>query len=347
MITLLVICLVGIGIFVYFSRGFIISMFSLLIKESVRQASEENEQKLKEQSKFIEKNLESKNDLILDVLKNVTAELRQNQEKAFNLSTVIDEHKKTTEKLLHETSTLSRTLSNNQLRGAFGQEMAESLLKLVGFVKPTHYISQEQQTTGNRPDITFYLPNNTKLNIDVKFPFQALKSYFDTEKTDQKEEYLNTFRKDIKARFKELKTRDYINPEDNTVDFVIMFVPNEMTFSFIYEQCQAEYEDARKNKIFICGPVSFVAVLRMIQQFSDNIRYQKNLSKIVGYVQAFEKEYEKYGVEFEKLGNKIKDACNVYNEVSGTRNSKLTSLINDIKSVKELPVPEGDVASQE
>ena len=27
-----------------------------------------------------------------------------------------------------------------------------------------------------------------------------------------------------------------INPEENTVDFVVMFIPNEMIFSFIYER---------------------------------------------------------------------------------------------------------------
>ena len=53
-------------------------------------------------------------------------------------------------------------------------------------------------------------------------------------KTQKK--YLADFKTDIKNKIKEITTRNYISPEENTVDFVIMFIPNEMIFSFIYEK---------------------------------------------------------------------------------------------------------------
>lgn len=288
---------------------------------------------IKKQSTKLAEN--KSNDELCKTINDVKAELRNSQDKTLSLSTIISEHKTTTEKLQYETNKLSKTLSNNQLRGAFGQEIAQDLLKIIGFVNGIDYTTQEQQNTGNRPDITFYLPNKTKINIDVKFPLQSFQHYIDTENTAQKKEFLTRFKTDIKARIKEIATKDYINSKENTVDFAIMFIPNENIFSFIYEHFKEEHDHAFKNKIFICGPVSFASVLRIIRQFSDNINYQKNLMTIISHIKTFEKECIKSREELNKLGKKINDVSNVYDELSGTRDRQLTKAIDKINSIDE------------
>src|SRR6185436_14359572 len=111
--------------------------------------------------------------------------------------TIISEHKDITESLQLTTDNLRKILSNNQLRGSFGQEVAEDLLKMAGFVKGQNYTSQEQQeTTGNKPDFTVLLPDKTKINIDVKFPFQALQRLQETEDKEQQKKYLTDFKND-------------------------------------------------------------------------------------------------------------------------------------------------------
>ncbi|MDO8552142.1 MAG: DNA recombination protein RmuC [bacterium] len=293
--------------------------------------------------KLNDQSLEAKKDLILESVKNMREEINRSQDRLVktdekrvtefeNLRTLMSEQKAVTQSLQLTTDNLRRVLSNNQMRGSFGQEVAEDLLKMAGFVKGQNYSSQEQQGSGNKPDFTILLPDGTKVNIDVKFPFQALQRLQETEDKEQQKQYLAEFKGAIKTKMKEVTTRDYINPEENTVDFVIMFIPNEMIFSFIYEKFDDVWRDGMKSKVVMCGPFGFVAILRMIQQSYENFKYQKDLHNIIAQIKIFETEYIKFSESLDTLGDKILLVDKQYQVVSGVRDRQLTKVIDKIRS---------------
>jgi DNA recombination protein RmuC len=111
-----------------------------------------------------------------------------------------------------------------------------------------------------------------------------------------------------------------------------MFIPNEMIFSFIYERFDDVWRDAMKNKVVMCGPFSFTAILRMVQQSYDNFKYQKDLHKIISHIKVFQNEYSKFSKALDLLGQKIKSADKEYEIVSGTRDRQLTKIIDKINS---------------
>jgi DNA recombination protein RmuC len=111
-----------------------------------------------------------------------------------------------------------------------------------------------------------------------------------------------------------------------------MFIPNEMIFSFIYENFDDVWRDALKNKVVMCGPFSFTAILRMVQQSYDNFKYQKDLHKIISHIRVFESEYAKFNEAFNSLGQKIYSVSKEYDTVSGVRDRQLTKIIDKIKS---------------
>src|SRR5690606_13355165 len=121
------------------------------------------------------------------------------------------------------------------------------------------------------------------------------------------------------AKIKQVTTRDYINPEDKTVDFVLLFIPNEMIFSYIYDKLNDVWRDAMEKKVVFVGPFSFTALLRMIKQSYDNFRVQGNIQNIIGHVRGLEKEFEKFTLEFEKFGDRIDSLSKQYDQVSRTR----------------------------
>lgn len=298
---------------------------------------------------FKEKNiqkelLDEKKDYLKELISEIKGELEKNQKKIEtaekerisefgSLRTIIEEHKLATSELKVSTDNLKNILSNNQLRGRYGEEVAEDLLKVAGFVKGENYIVNSKQNTNfNRPDFTVFLPDKTKINIDAKFPLAALLKY---KETDDKQ-YIKVFEKDVKEKIKQVLTRDYINPEEGTVDFVILFIPNEMIFSFIYDHLNEVWGEAMKKKVILAGPFSFTAILRMILQAHTNFTYQQNLYEIIGLIKTFEDEYNKYSVEFNKLGGQIEAISKTYNNVSITRDKKLTKVIDKIKGEKML-----------
>src|SRR3989344_5999971 len=275
------------------------------------------EEKLKAQKDDIKTDLNNKKDAIEKMVKQIGEDMAKNNKRledsdkdrigSFSVLTQeLKNQKILTEQLKITTEGLKNVLSNNQLRGQFGEQVAEDLLKMAGFVgNVDYYYNKSQEGSGNRPDFTVLLPDGVKINVDAKFPYANLQKYIETEDKESRKNHLKAFEMDIKEKIKQVTTRDYINPEDNTVDFVILFIPNEMIFSFIYENMNVTWADAMRKKVVFVGPFSFSATLRLIRQSYANFKIQNNVGKIVTLIKEFEKEYEKYNEEFVKIGVRI------------------------------------------
>lgn len=305
-------------------------------------------EKLGDKTEQINIDLKNKKDAIEKMVQEVLSELDKSQSKleiaekdrvgSFNgLREAIDNNRKITEQLSVTTEGLKKTLSNNQMRGAFGEKVAEDLLKQSGFVIGTDYTKQESEGSG-RPDFTLYLPDKTKINIDSKFPYSAIVKMSESEDNEQKKQYLKEFEKDIKDKINQVSTRDYIDPEKNTVDFVVVFIPNEMIFSFIYEKFPNILEEAFNKKIIFAGPFSFIAILRMVRQAYENFRFQKDIQGIITQIKVFGNEYVKFSQEFDKFGDKINSLQDQFLKVSQTRNNKLQKVIDKISVSESEPL---------
>ena len=309
-----------------------------ILKEERERFTELSDEKMKRNEQY----LEGKKDLIKEMVEKIDSGLRDSQKKIdlsekerigefSKLKTILEEHKNITGELKNSTENLKNILSNNQLRGKYGEEVAENLLKMAGFVKGINYDSNlSQETNANRPDFTIYLPDKSKVNIDVKFPYSNLQNYQEVENEKEKREYFAKFKTDVKQKIKQITTRDYINPEEKTLDFVILFVPNEMIFSVINDKLYDVVEEANKKKVAIVGPVSFITFLRIIHQSYDNFKIQEDLHRVVGLIGKFKQEYLKYNNELDRLGDKIKSTSKQYDIVETTRTRQLTKIVEKI-----------------
>lgn len=248
------------------------------------------------------------------------------------LTEKLEEQKALTNQLKVTTEGLKNVLSNNQMRGQFGEQVAEDLLKMSGFVAGVNYDKQVVGESSSRPDFTVYMPDGMKINIDSKFPYQNLVKMSEAEGKEEKEKYKRAFEQDIKTKIKEVTSREYINPEENTVDFVVLFIPNEMIFSFIYDRFPDVWQDAMGKKVILAGPFSFTAILRMVHQAYDNFRYQKNVATIIGYIKKFGEEFENYNKSFKDLGARIESLQKQYVAVDTTRTNQLIKIVNKIKT---------------
>ncbi|MBP9798376.1 DNA recombination protein RmuC, partial [Candidatus Woesebacteria bacterium] len=239
------------------------------------------QQKLGAEKQEIKTDLDNKRREFEKLIESVQKELRDNDKTSQSIIQQIKDHEKITKDLSITTEGLRKVLTNNQLRGQFGEQVAEDLLKMVGFVKGVDYEYNKAQSSQSRPDFSIFLPDKTRINIDVKFPYANLQKATETDDRAQKEQYLKLFAQDVKQKIAQVTTRDYINPEERTVDFVILFVPNEMIFSYIYDKMNEIWKDGMTKKVILAGPFSFTAILRMVRQAYDNFRYQKNIHHIV------------------------------------------------------------------
>lgn len=302
------------------------------------------------------KELESKKELIDQQLEKVTEALekvsktaidleKDRVEKFGQLSTQLKMAGEQTTALRETTDSLREVLSSSQARGQWGERMAEDILDFAGFVENINYSKQQTIEGGSRPDFTFFLPQDLKLNMDVKFPWDNYKKFVETESEIEKKTYLKAFLGDVKKRMKEVTNSDYINPGQNTVDCAIMFIPNESVFSFIQHEDSSIFDEGIKNKVIACSPLTLFAVLAIIRQAVDNFSFEQTSNEMLTLMGEFKKQWEKFIKNMDDLGKRLDSAKNEFDSLTSTRKKQLERPLDKLDNLRQqrgLPVSPDD-----
>jgi len=246
-----------------------------------------------------------------------------------------------TSKLQETTEKLRQALASTKARGQWGERMAEDILRLMGFVEGFNYQKQSAGVTApTRPDYTFFLPQGRKINMDVKFPLDNYLHYLEAAGDKERENYKQQFLKDVRARIKEVTTRDYINPEDNTLDYVLVFIPNEQVYAFINENDPSLLDESLKKKVILCSPITLYAVLAIIRQAMENFNLQNTAGQILNLLDSFYKQWQAFVKSLEKMGKKIEEAQKEFESLNSTRKNQLEKPLRQIETIKKQVQPE-------
>lgn len=260
-------------------------------------------------------------------------QLEQDRNKKFGeITTAIDEHRKLTQELKTTTEGLSKVLSNNQTRGQWGERIIEDILLSAGLIEDIHFERQKKLGNSNvKPDITLLLPNQRRVAIDVKFPYSEIQKMALAETQKAKDDHLKTFARDLKEKIGQIEKRGYINIEEGTLDYAIMFVPNEMLFSFINQQFPDIIDEAMSKKVMIVSPFTFLIVARTVMESYRNFMMENNLRKIIGYIHDFIEEWGKFTKEFDKFDDTLTKMRTQFDKITSTRYKRMDLRIRRIE----------------
>ena len=233
-------------------------------------------------------------------------------------------------------SSLRDILANTQVRGQWGERMAEDVFRLIGFVEPVNYVKQATITDGSsRPDFTIFMPNDKKLNMDAKFPFTNYMKYVEAAAEQEAQEYSRAFLRDVRDRTREVVGRDYINAEDNTLDYVLVFIPNEPMFHYILQQGPELVEEALRNKVVLCSPISLFAILGVIRHALDNFAIEQASNEILSQIGAFDRQWERFVKQMDLVGNRMELAQKGFESLRGTRRRALERPLERIEAIRQ------------
>jgi DNA recombination protein RmuC len=324
--------------------------FLKLANETLSKQTQTGEKELEGKKKLIDQTLTAMKEDLQSVQHLVTNLEKDREQKFGELTSQLKQTTEQTRKLQETAGHLKTALASTKVRGQWGERMAEDVLRLAGFIEGINYIKQKTlETASTRPDYTFLLPQELKVNMDVKFPLDNYLRYFETEAESDKETYKSQFIKDVKNRIKEVTSRDYINPEENTVDYVIVFIPNEQVYAFINENDSSLMDDALRNKVILCSPITLYAILAVIRQAVDNFNLEKTAAQIMSLLGAFHKQWNNFVNSMERMGKRIEDTQKEYYTLTSTRRNQLERSLRKIEDLRSqtgisaTPAGEGDI----
>ncbi len=245
-------------------------------------------------------------------------------------------HAEITQTLSESARALREAMASPTARGQWGERMAEDVLRLAGFIENVNYVKQTQLdgATG-RPDFTFPLPKGHELYMDVKFPMAGYLRFMDATTDAERQAHRAAFLRDVRLRVKELAKRDYARQSAReSVDYVLMFLPNEQLTGFIQEHDPQLIDDAMSQRVVMCSPLTLFAFLGVIRQAYDNFVIEQASDQILALIGKFGIQWQKYSEALERTKVKFEQLDRQFDELVGTRKRQLEKPLHQLDAVR-------------
>ncbi len=328
-----------------------------VITESSKQIITLAEQALKAQSAAGAAEIEGKKGLIdqslaamnerLERLRGFVQQVESERQKHYGqLSTSLSALSSTTE-------SLRNALAGSKRLGAWGERMTEDVLQLAGMTEGVNYTKQSSEAAedSGKPDFTFFMPNELVVNMDVKFPLEKALGYLDADDEQRKaagKEFVSAVRGHVRVVASDKK--GYINPTGGTVNYAIVFIPNEQVYSLAMELDRQLMDEAMKMRIVMCGPLTLYAMLSVIRSAAENANIVKTADEVIKLLGVFNKQWQKYREVIDKMGNRIDEVKKAHDDLVGTRMRMLERpliKIDELRTTRELPVDNSEADEEE
>ena len=244
--------------------------------------------------------------------------------------------------LSQRTQNLNDVLSSSQARGQWGERLAEDMLRAAGFVEGVNYKKQHTIDGGGKPDYLFDLPPDRILFMDVKFPLDKYAEFVGATDEAVKTLAKKSFVRAVKDRVDELAKRDYAErASENTLDYVLLFVPNESINGFVHEADPQLIDYALGKKVVLCSPLSLYSFLVVIRQATDSFHTEHTAAQTMQLINQFKRQWDMYVASLQKVKKSFDSMHDDLESLTvGTRFKELnrrTRKIDELRLQRNIP----------
>ncbi|MFP3901272.1 MAG: DNA recombination protein RmuC [Acidimicrobiia bacterium] len=266
---------------------------------------------------------------------------RERAEQHGRVETRLAEVASASARLADTTQSLRQALANPTARGQWGERMADDVLRAAGLVEGMSYRKQSATAAGTVPDFTFLLPGGRVLHMDVKFPIDNYLRYLEATTDTERDSYRTAFVRDVRARVKELSGRVYID-RDETLDEVLLFIPNEAVYAFVHQHDRDLVEVALAQKVVLCSPCTLFSVLAVIRQAVEQTRLQRTSDEILRALAGFEQQWGRFIEALDKVGRSFDSVRRSFDDLSGPRRRQLERQLDRVAELRSRTLGEGE-----
>lgn len=209
--------------------------------------------------------------------------------------------------------------SNNKAVGNWGEVILLNLLEGMGLQEGKDYVQQEtikdvdgrtvlSDENGRRlvPDVVLYLPENKAVVIDSKVSLDGYIDYSNSTDDTGRAVALASHRRSVEAHVKELSDKNYSQYIRQTgrdsLDYVVMFVPNEGAFQLYYQNFREDWHRAFDKRVIIAGESNLFAMLKIIENTWVRVNQQKNTEEVMRLASELLDRVGKFANTFDDVG---------------------------------------------
>lgn len=293
--------------------------------------------------------LEPFQEKIIELKTKVSETYDKESKERFSLGERVKELAELNQQISQDAKSLTRALKGeSKTQGNWGEMILESILEKSGLVKGREYFMEYQLTDQDnkalysqhsgkkmRPDAVVQYPDNRSVIIDSKVSLTAFSELIDESDQEQYDLKAKLHLSSVKNHINQLSQKAY-DDYDKSLDFVMMFIPNEAAYIAAMQQDPALWNYAYDKRILLLSPSNLITSLKLIADLWKREDQNRNALEIADRGAKLYDKFVLFLENLEKVGKNLETAQNNYRDAHKQLYSGRDSLITQTQKMKDL-----------
>ncbi|MGE5355621.1 MAG: DNA recombination protein RmuC [Deltaproteobacteria bacterium] len=286
---------------------------------------------------------------INDFKKQVSEVYQAESKERFSLGEKVRELAQLNQIISEEAKNLTKALKGEaKTQGRWGEMILESILEKSGLVKGREYFMEHEllDADGNplksdsegkkmRPDAVIKYPDNRSVIIDSKVSLNAFSRLIASADAEEQKQELAAHVSAVKSHIVTLSAKGY-DDYDKALDFVMMFVPSEPAYIAALQGDPDLWNFAYDKRILLLSPTNLITSLKLIVDLWKREYQNQNALEIAKRGALLYDKFVGFVENLNKVGKKIEEASDAYNNAKGQLNSGSGNLVQQANELKNL-----------
>ncbi len=216
---------------------------------------------------------------------------------------------------------------NNKFQGDWGETVLEQILENSGLVEGEQWERQamlrndrgnaavnEDTLRGMKPDVIVHFPGKRDIIIDSKVSLNAYMQYLAAEDDVERSRLLKEHTASVRRHIDELAAKSYDKYNIHSLDYVMLFIPNEPSYFMAMEADNTMWNYAYKKGVVLISPSNLISTLFVVNSLWTRERQQRDVQRIVDTANAIYDKFVNFTENFTKIEGSLEKAMDAYRE---------------------------------